>query len=162
MVNKKVRRSKYTSLASQISPDDINLSQSAFFRLTKILAGKIPNKYRTWLMIGTNGFRVGAVLYSKADPDIIKRVNLAYIQARHYKSRHEQNRVLLSPMVGKVEEPILIIDDVIDSGDTMLSVRKKIRNAKSDIAVLFRKPWTKVKPDYYLRETDKWIVFPWE
>jgi len=113
-------------------------------------------------MIGTNGFRVGAALYSKADPDIIKRVNLAYIRVQHYKGRHRQTRVLLSPMVGKVEGPILIIDDIIDSGDTILSVRKKIRNAKSDIAVLFRKPWAKVKPDYYLRETDKWVVFPWD
>ena len=25
-----------------------------------------------------------------------------------------------------------------------------------------RKPWSIVKPDYYKKETSRWIVFPWE
>ncbi|MDO9541152.1 MAG: phosphoribosyltransferase family protein [Kiritimatiellia bacterium] len=151
--------------AEHCSPDtmgDINLTCAAFLRLTKTLAGRIPNKYQTWLMIGGNGFRVGAALYGRAGQNIIKRVNLAYMRARHYKGRHKQSRVLLSPVVGKLEKPILIIDDIIDSGDTARAVRKKIKNAKADIAVLFKKPWSKIKPDYCLQETDKWIVFPWE
>lgn len=149
-------------MTSRARPDEINLSCAAFLRLTRILAGKIPNKYRTWLMIGTNGFRVGAALYSRVEQDIIKQVNLAYIRARYYKGRHKQSRVLLSPVVGKIEEPILIIDDIIDSGDTIRAVKKKIRQARSNIAVMFRKPWSKIEPDYCLGKTDKWIVFPWE
>lgn len=149
-------------MTSRARPDEINLSCAVFLRLTRILAGKIPNKYRTWLMIGTNGFRVGAALYSRVEQDIIKQVNLAYIRARYYKGRHKQIRVLLSPVVGNIEEPILIIDDIIDSGDTIRAVKKKIRHARSDIAVMFRKPWSKIEPDYCLKKTDKWIVFPWE
>lgn len=113
-------------------------------------------------MIGTNGFRVGSALYGRVNPDIIKQVHLAYIRAQHYQGRHKQSRVLLGPVVGKTEEPILIIDDIIDSAETIRAVRKKIRKSGTDVAVMFKKPWSGITPDYYLQETDKWIVFPWE
>jgi hypoxanthine phosphoribosyltransferase len=30
------------------------------------------------------------------------------------------------------------------------------------VATLHIKPWTTFKPDYYAREVDAWIVYPWE
>ncbi len=29
-------------------------------------------------------------------------------------------------------------------------------------AVLFKKPWSKVEPDFFLEIVDKWVVFPFE
>lgn len=162
MLSRHSKKQKPVNPTPPAGPEDLNLSCADFLRLTGTLARKIPDKYRTWLMIGTNGFRVGAALYGRARPAVIKQVNLAYIRARHYKSRSRQNHVLLSPMVGKIEEPVLIIDDIVDSGETIRAVRRKTGKAKSDLAVMFRKPWSKIKPDYCLQETDKWIVFPWE
>ncbi len=60
---------------------------------------------------------------------------------------------------------VLLVDDVVDYGDTLelaktllkLAGTKEVRSAS-----LFLKPWAKVKPDYFLEETDKWILFPWE
>jgi len=31
-----------------------------------------------------------------------------------------------------------------------------------EVAVLFKKPWTRFNPDYYLEVVDRWVVFPFE
>lgn len=62
---------------------------------------------------------------------------------------------------------ILIIDDIFDTGKTAMRVREilEARGAEVRIATLFWKPannCTAGRPDYYLHETDQWIVFPHE
>jgi hypoxanthine phosphoribosyltransferase len=68
------------------------------------------------------------------------------------------------------EDRLLIVDDVFDSGHTIaaiireLSVRLK-RNLPAEVrvAVPYYKPTrnkTELTPDYFLHETDKWLVFP--
>ncbi len=62
---------------------------------------------------------------------------------------------------------VLIVDDVLDSGlslNNILNELKKITN-NIKIATLYFKPEsnkTNIKPDFYLHETNKWIVFPHE
>lgn len=70
------------------------------------------------------------------------------------------------------EDRVLIVDDVFDTGNTMQAVIEEIRrrargNAPEDmrIAVPWYKPsrnQTDILPDYYLRETEEWLVFPHE
>lgn len=62
---------------------------------------------------------------------------------------------------------ILIIDDLVDSGKTMSFIKtlleRELTEATIKTAVLFYKSKTsKIVPDYYVQETDEWIVFPWE
>ena len=60
---------------------------------------------------------------------------------------------------------VLVVDDLIDQGDTMKTVRKHLGEHKPrllEAAVLFKKPWSRVEPDYYLEVTDRWVVFPFE
>jgi hypoxanthine phosphoribosyltransferase len=60
---------------------------------------------------------------------------------------------------------ILIVDDLVDQGDTMKIVEEYLsdRGPKLlEVAVLFKKPWTKFEPDYCLGIVDKWVVFPFE
>ncbi len=74
-----------------------------------------------------------------------------------------------SPMViaGEVNvkgEQVLIVDDVTDSGNTMRTAVNYISTQGPRLiktAVLFHKPWSMVKPDYYSSETTRWIIFPW-
>ena len=71
-----------------------------------------------------------------------------------------------------VEDKLLIIDDVFDSGRSVEAIIDKLkakcrRNTPDDIrvATLYFKPnknKTKRVPDFYLHETDKWLVFPHE
>jgi hypoxanthine phosphoribosyltransferase len=60
---------------------------------------------------------------------------------------------------------ILLVDDIADTGNSMLFARdlminKKVSEVKT--ATLHFKPWSKIKPDYYIEESQKWIVYPWE
>ena len=60
---------------------------------------------------------------------------------------------------------ILIVDDVADTGKTLVEVKKHVqeKNPKMvKIAVIAKKPHSIIDPDYYVFETDEWIIFPWE
>ena len=70
------------------------------------------------------------------------------------------------------DDGLLIIDDVFDSGSSIKAIgetlRKKMRrNIPNDIriATVWFKPKrnvTETIPDYYIHETDQWLVFPHE
>jgi hypothetical protein len=67
---------------------------------------------------------------------------------------------------------VLIIDDVFDTGNTIRAVIEEIRQrargntpAEIKVAVPWFKPsrnQTDLTPDFYLRETAEWLVFPHE
>ncbi len=70
------------------------------------------------------------------------------------------------------DDRVLIVDDVFDTGNTIKAVidelgRRARDNTPEDIRVAV--PWfkpsrneTDILPDYYLRETAEWLVFPHE
>lgn len=70
------------------------------------------------------------------------------------------------------DDRVLIVDDVFDTGNTIAAVidelsRRARGNTPEDIRVAV--PWykptrneTDLTPDYYLRETAEWLVFPHE
>ena len=70
------------------------------------------------------------------------------------------------------ENSILIVDDVFDSGRSIVAVLEHIsvlsrRNAPEiiRIATVYYKPKKRkvdIVPDYYIHETDDWLVFPHE
>jgi hypoxanthine phosphoribosyltransferase len=69
------------------------------------------------------------------------------------------------------ENRLLLVDDVYDTGLTIQAVievltRKMRRNLPQiHVATIYYKPTKNVtprKPDFYLYETDKWLVFPHE
>jgi hypoxanthine phosphoribosyltransferase len=51
---------------------------------------------------------------------------------------------------------LLIVDDCVDNGRALNTLRDY------DIAVLYKKPWSPFIPKFFIEETDKWIVFPYE
>jgi len=63
---------------------------------------------------------------------------------------------------------VLVVDDVWDSGSTIVAVRERLRRAgaRADVCVLHYKParsrFPGDKPDFYAEETDAWIVYPWD
>ncbi|GAB2643739.1 phosphoribosyltransferase [Gordonia jinhuaensis] len=66
---------------------------------------------------------------------------------------------------GLTDQRVLVVDDVADSGKTLKLVddycEEQGRVAEVRNAVIYRKPHTITAPDYFWRETDKWINFPW-
>lgn len=70
------------------------------------------------------------------------------------------------------DDQLLLVDDVFDSGSSIQAIldtldKKSRRNTPKDIRIAT--PWFKPNnnktqriPDYYIHETDKWLVFPHE
>ncbi len=58
---------------------------------------------------------------------------------------------------------VLLADDVSQSGLTLGLAVEIITAMGADVrtACLYTKPQTAFVPDYWWRETDRWIVFPW-
>lgn len=61
---------------------------------------------------------------------------------------------------------VLIIDDIVDSGETMNEILKilkhKFPRVEFRLATLFYKETALIKPDYSVREANGWIDFFWE
>lgn len=57
---------------------------------------------------------------------------------------------------------LLVVDDIVDTGDSMITLKSLWDKAST--ASLFIKPHAKEGslPDYYVYETMDWVVFPWE
>ena len=70
------------------------------------------------------------------------------------------------------DDSLLIIDDVHDSGRSVAELIRQIKTRADDrapaeikVATIYYKPGRSEvieKPDYYLHETDDWLVFPHE
>lgn len=59
-----------------------------------------------------------------------------------------------------IGEKTLIVDDIADSGDTMIEF---LANKKHYItATLFHNSGGKYVPSYFCRQKRGWVVFPWE
>ena len=66
------------------------------------------------------------------------------------------------PVAGK---KVLVVDDVADSGKSLKLVKKLLfKQGAMDVqvATIYYKPLSIIKPDYFARETKRWVVFPWE
>jgi len=64
----------------------------------------------------------------------------------------------------KVDDKILVVDDIYDTGNTLKKVRELLlrRTQNIRIATLYLKKGHDKGPDYYIREVKNWLVFPHE
>jgi hypoxanthine phosphoribosyltransferase len=73
---------------------------------------------------------------------------------------------ILSTITEKItNKRVLIVDDLVDGGDTMETITDYLSTQKPisiRTAVLFTKPWSTFTPDFSLRVVDNWVVFPYE
>ena len=131
------------------------------------LADLLPAVYEVMLVI-TRGGMVPACIISE-------RLNLRNILVAAVMFYTGQERTLEKPIFLQFPaDPllngrrVLIVDDVWDSGRTIMAVRERVLDAGGfpETAVLHYKPthtsYSDSQPDYYVDETDAWIVYPWD
>jgi len=93
--------------------------------------------------------------------------NLQSIRCESYDG--DEQRTTLT-IVGKStfshSKRILVVDDIVDSGQTLHALLPLLQNNNSDVvfktASLFTKPTALVQPDFSLYEATDWIDFFWE
>jgi len=121
-------------------------------------------KPKSILAISRGGLPLGIKLSNLLD------LPLSIICARSYFGNAHKHARTEAKIVGMIKnnmcEPILVVDDIADTGITLLRVCQNLkrRHGFSDIhsAVLFYKRESEFIPNYYARMTNAWIEFPWE
>ncbi len=70
------------------------------------------------------------------------------------------------PMLMAPADNCIIVDDICDSGETLLHYKKNSSGDKEynyHITTMFYKDNNLVEPElYFMKKEDKWIVYPWE
>jgi len=134
---------------------------------SKMLAERIEYdnvKYDTILAITRGGLFVAGLLSHLLDIKIIETVGVQYYTGIA-KTKNEPEMIKNLSKNSIINKNVLLVDDLVDSGKTMKFVSDYINNittCNSHTAVLFKKPVSKFEPNYYIRITDKWLVFPYE
>ncbi|MDG6983247.1 MAG: phosphoribosyltransferase [Nitrososphaerota archaeon] len=140
------------------------ISWSEYGNLAEALAEKIRAKgdrYDLVVGIARGGIPVAMVVSDHLD------VKIDFVNVKSYNDigKRTPPRILSTLVEGVEGKRVLLVDDLVDQGDTMMFMKKFLSDQKPkslDTAVMFRKPWSKVEPEYYLETVSEWIVFPFE
>lgn len=67
-------------------------------------------------------------------------------------------------LLGDVGDHVLLVDDIVDTGTTMEAADAMLAETGRTVetAALHVKPGRSFNPNYYVKETPNWVVYPWE
>jgi hypoxanthine phosphoribosyltransferase len=153
----------YVQMAAQM-PNFRYISWSEYGNLAEALAEKVRaagKKFDLVVGIARGGIPVAMVVSDHLD------VKIDFINVKSYSDigKRTSPRILSTLTEGVQGKSILLVDDLVDQGDTMAFVKRFLVEQKPmtlETAVLFKKPWSKTEPDYFLESVSEWIVFPFE
>jgi len=123
------------------------------------------------------GTPVGIAVQEILDHLGVKTDHIA-IRTSHYLGMDKRDKIVrvhgLEYVIQNMnwEDGLLIVDDVFDTGSSIKAILETLqskmrRNLPKDIRVATawfkpKKNITDIVPDYYIHETDQWLVFPHE
>ncbi len=130
----------------------------------KLASMIIESGYKPTLLVPIlrGGMVVARLLSDFLDIHKVKAIRITHYSALEVKDIVEVTEPLNTRIDG---ERVLLVDDVADTGDSLLAAIEHLKEMGASevrIATLHFKPWSKVKPDYYVEETDAWVVYFWE
>jgi len=134
-----------------------------YILLTEI-AGSIRAEYEPEVIIGVAR---GGLIPARIAADLLDVPTIGIIGVAFYEDVGQRMRrpVVTQPLSIPAEDKrVLIVDDIVDTGESLAFVVAELERRAKELrtATVYRKPWTQFTPDYYARETDAWVVFPWE
>lgn len=131
-----------------------------------ILADKIlASNYNPHYIVG---IARGGWITARIMSDLLSNPNTGNVRCEVYESfgeMKERASVTQPVSIDISDKIILLCDDVADSGGSFIAVTEHLRlkNPKEiRSAAIHTKPQSKFSPDYFVAETSKWIIYPWE
>jgi hypoxanthine phosphoribosyltransferase len=100
--------------------------------------------------------------------DLLENTNLANVKAQNYLGigKPASEPSLTQPLSAQVRgKTVLVVDEIADTGKSLRLVIDHVQEQGArevKTATLYYKPQSIVKPDFYEKQTDCWVVFPWE
>jgi hypoxanthine phosphoribosyltransferase len=140
------------------------ISWSEYGNLADALAEKIRSNGKHYDLVV--GIARGGIPVAMAVSDHLN-VKIDFVNVKSYSDFGKRTPPkILTTLTEAIEgKDILLVDDLVDQGDTLASMKKYLSDQKPrtlETAVMFKKPWSKTEPDYYLESVTEWVVFPFE
>jgi len=110
----------------------------------------------------------GGLVPARIIADFIDQLNILVVKIKFYAGpgqKLEKPELVVPIQVDLHGSKVLIVDDVADTGESLIVAVDHVESKGAGevrTATLFYKPWSKIKPDFYAKETEEWIIFPWE
>jgi uncharacterized protein len=110
------------------------------------------------------GISRGGLTFGHILSDLLQ-IPIATFAIQSYTDIQNQGEIKITePLKTRIQgKHILLVDDVADTGKTLLRAQKYLRNFKPasiTVATMFYKPQSVFRPDYFAETTSKWILFP--
>ena len=127
----------------------------------KTLTQKIDQRFDVLIPISRGGLSMGQMLGEYYDIREVYAINtIGYDDTR----KLDEVKVFNIPSL-KEEQKVLILDDIVDSGDTLGEVLKVLTSKYPQIifesASIFYKPTANIEPTWWVKEAKGWIEFFW-
>lgn len=143
------------------------LSWQEIETMVRVLVGRLPRDFDAVLVITRGGMVPGCLVSELLN---IRNVLVAAMQFYTGIGETLDHPIFFQFPADTIlyGKRILIVDDVWDSGRTAVTVCDRVLEAggQPTIAVLHYKPlrsrYPDQRPDYFVEETDDWIVYPWD
>lgn len=114
------------------------------------------------------GISRGGLVPCRILTDLLESPQVVTIRIEFYVgiAQRSLQPILKQPLTVSVEgKKVLLVDDISDSGQSLLLAKEHLFEkgaVEVKIATLYARTNTRVKPDFVEKETNSWIVFPWE
>jgi xanthine phosphoribosyltransferase len=141
--------------------DKIYYSYSEFRDDLKTLITKIDKEFNSIITIARGGMCMGLMLGEYYNIREVYSINTI-----GYNDTQKLDRVEVFNIPNlKNAKKVLIVDDIVDSGDTITEVLRVLKDEYPDVlfyvASLFYKKSAKIAPTWYAKEAKEWIEFFW-
>jgi len=132
-----------------------------FLADTKQLTKKIEWEFDAVIAIARGGLSLAQLLGEYYDLRAVYSINtIGYNDTQ----KLDSVKVFNLPQLQDARS-VLIVDDIVDSGDTLVEVLKALDEAYPHVtfktASLFYKKSAKIAPNWYVKESTEWIDFYW-
>jgi len=113
------------------------------------------------------GVSRGGWLPARVLSDLLDNPTLANIRVGFYVDVYKtvsEPVITQQVSVSVRNKSVLVVDDITDTGKSLQLVWENLMTEAKDVksVTLYHKAWSCFTPDLYARETDAWIIFPWE
>jgi xanthine phosphoribosyltransferase len=127
----------------------------------KILTQKIDKEFDAILPIARGGLSMGQMLGEYYDVREVYAINTI-----GYDDNEKLKEVTVFNVPNlQMSKQVLIVDDIVDSGDTLVEVLKVLEAKYPTIefftASIFYKPTAVIEPTWWVKEPKGWIEFFW-
>jgi len=127
----------------------------------KLLTEKIDKAFEVLMPISRGGLSMGQMLGEFYDIREVYAINtMGYDNSK----KLDEVKVFNVPLL-KEGQKVLIVDDIVDSGDTLVEVLRVLKSQYPQTtfftASIFYKPTAIIKPNWWVKEPKGWIDFFW-